>query len=175
MKNKIVKVVMIFLVFAVLTSTAHSVEVAIGLGMPFYRDGIGIMTDFVVRDGMYEFFKVDLPIYLGGGLSFHYARGSDNDYYVDMIDFGFLLSGEYLLIFDKINLGFGLDLYFSYSSAFNNLSSLGSLGANFRPNLTSTYSFSRSLKLGAKFGYNVGIYTSYRGYIFFELLTLLKI
>lgn len=175
MKNKIARAVMIFLSLVALTSTAHSAEIAISLGMPFYQDGIGIMADLVVRDGIYEFFKVDLPIYLGGGLSFHYARGNDNEYYVDVIDVGLLLSGEYLLGFDKVNLGFGLDLYFSYSSAFNNLSSLGSLGASFRPNLTSTYSLSRSLKLGAKFGYNVGIYTSYRGYIFFELLTLLKI
>lgn len=175
MKSRIVKFAMSILVFMVLMSSAYSLGITVGLGMPFYQDGIGILTDVAVRDAIYNFFRVDLPIYLGGGLSFHYARGNDNDYYVDVIDFGLLLSGVYILGFDKVNLGFGLDLYFSYSSAFNNIGSLGSLGANFRPNIISTYSISEKLELGTKLGYNAGIYNLYRGYIFFEFLTVLKI
>lgn len=175
MKGKIVKIVVAISAFTVLTNFACGLDVSVGLGMPFYQDGIGILTDVVVRGGMYDLFRVDLPIYLGGGLSFHYARGSDNNYYVDVIDFGLLLLGGYILKFNRVNLGFGLDLYFSYGSAFNNIGNIGSLGANFRPNVFSTYSISEKLELGAKLGYNAGIYNVYRGYIFFELLTVLKI
>ncbi|MCX8029762.1 MAG: hypothetical protein N2712_07205 [Brevinematales bacterium] len=147
-------------------------------GVPFYKDGFGVVAEVSFKLGLSDISDALLPIFFKGGMGFQYARGSNERVYVDYIDFGLIAGGEYLLEFrelEKVAFSVGLDFYLSYGSKFNDFSGIGSLGVNFRPVLGLVFLPREKLSVRINVGYNAGIYSFYLGHIKFSVGVDLKL
>ncbi|MEN2998468.1 MAG: hypothetical protein ABDH28_05480 [Brevinematia bacterium] len=162
------RVIVAFLVTFVLSSViCHGLDVAVLAGMPFYADGTGVVGEVSINENMNKL--IGAPIYVKFGLGFQYAQGSENNYVVNLVDFGAIVGGAYYFTFDKVIMFGGLDLSLSYGNSFNDFASSGSVGVSFRPNAGVGYSLTDKLRIFVRAGYNSGLYQSYIGYVFFNL------
>lgn len=167
------KKVFFILLFLLVVNIVNGIGFLVDVGMPFYADGIGISGKIGIRSSLEEIFKINLPIYFSAGLYSQYARGVEGEYSVDLTDFGIFVGSEYVYMIDKFGISGGVDLGFSYGNTFNVSNNLGSLGLSIRPNVGGMYFVSKSLGFFGEFGYNIGLYNFYLGYIYFDIGVIL--
>lgn len=158
-------VLLCFVIVSFFGDFGYSKGFYVDLGMPFYKDGTGLLGEVSFKLGISDFSEVLLPIFVKGGLGFQYARGSDGVRVVDYMDFGMIAGGEYVLETGDFGFSFALDFYFSYGSKFTDLGNLGSLGVNLRPILGVIYKPREKLSFRLNLGYNAGLYSFYLGHI----------
>lgn len=161
--------IFVVLLFLLMVDIVSGIELVINTGIPFYKDGIGVLGGVGVRGSLDEVFKINLPIYLSAGLYSQYARGVDGEYFVDLVDVSLFVGGEYTYLIGNFGISGGVDLGFSYGNTFNISSNLGSLGLSIRPNVGGIYFVSKRLGFFGDVGYNVGLYNFYLGYVYFDL------